>query len=482
MKKVLLINPRFTEEVSIFNIPISLLYLGSYLIEKRYEVKILDALYFSKEEFRKRLDFNLLGWQPDLVGLTVMSTQIPHAIDISLTVKEKTKIPIVWGGVHPTLFPTQTYTSHYVDYVVEGDGEEAIIDILEEVEPKLKVKNRGPIDIDSTPGPNWVLLQQTFPDVPLGHMQFLMEFGIPILTSRGCPHKCTFCINSILGTKYRRRNLDLVMEDLEYAKSLGLGRVEFVDEDFFADKKRLFSFIDKVTPIGIEWVAGCRTSYFTDKYLGNIGNLKKIKKSGCWFLGTGAESGSQRILDKVNKGSKVEDTLAMAEALGKAGIQGNFSFMIGLPGETEEDYKATLDLIGKVVKTNPNTYVLGPQIYRPYPGSSLYNECVEQGMIEPQTLEEWERSPYIHFEFASKSSYLKEYYPWIQFKGDLTSLVFYATLMGVRPRFMPVTRVMRLIGKVRCKLYFFRFPFLKWLYGTIRGSGVENILRKRRVI
>ena len=482
-KKVLLINPKFTEEVSIFNIPISLLYLGSWLTSKGYPVQILDALHFKSEDsLRSRIVTELS--KSSYIGFTVMSTQIPHALELSRLVKKySSSIPIIWGGAHPTLYPEQTLASEYIDYVVVGDGEEALEGLCKNQITNGGIIYGGTLDIDKIPGVDWNLLGELETGVSLSEMSNLTEFGLPILASKGCPHKCAFCINSVLGVKYRQRNIRLVLRDIKDALWKGITRLEFVDECLLASKKRVNQLVDEISKEGLkfDWAAGSRTDYFRNSYL-DIPFLKKLRNAGCWFIGTGAESGSQRILDRVNKGTKVEDTLNMARKMKEVGIRGNFSFMIGLPGEELEDYKATLSLISKLVRVNPDVYILGPQTYRPYPGSKLYEECKAYGMRVPQNLEEWAQSPYIHFEFSSKKHYLKEYYPWVQFKGDLPTLIFYTTLMGLRPRFKPVTKVLRLIGRIRCKLFFFKFPILKIIYGLLRNSWIEKFLRQRRII
>ncbi len=484
MKKILLINPKFTEEVSIFNIPVSLLYLGSWLTSKGYGVEIIDALHFKSEsELRSRV----MAWLSEVnyVGFTVMSTQVPHALELSKFIRKfNSRLPIIWGGIHPTLYPEQTIKSEFVDYVVVGDGEYALELICKGYVTGGGTIVGGPVSLENTPSIDWSLVERLQPGTSLEEISKLVEFGMPILTSRSCPYTCTFCINSVLNTKYRRTPIELTIRDIKETLARGISRIEFQDECLLLNKGRLIEILDGIEKENLKfsWVASSRTDFFRDARIGDIKLLKRLRDAGCWFVGAGAESGSQRILDKVNKGTWPEDTLNMAAKLGEVGIGCNFSFMIGLPGETKEDYKATLRLIGELIRVNPNSYILGPQIYRPYPGSKLYDECKEYGMKEPQSLEEWSESPYIHFEFSSKRFFNKKLYPWVQFKGDLTTLVFYATLMGVRPRFKPMTKLLRLIGGIRCRLYFFRFPILKWLYGTLRGSWVENILRRRKVI
>ena len=294
-------------------------------------------------------------------------------------------------------------------------------------------------------------------------------------------HNCSFCINSITSEKYITRNTDSIISFIEeITTKYGIKRIWFVDEDFFGNKRRAEEFIDKVIEkkLSFEWVPSVRVDYFRDNYLGGKGYLAKLRKAGCIMVGTGAESGSQCILDKVNKEVLVEDTINMAHKVHEAGLIANFSFMIGLPDETIDDYKATLKLIEQIIDIDPKFYIFGPQIYRPYPGSELFYECITKGLEEPKSLIAWANSPYIHSEFASKNYFSKKLYPWVNYNKDLTSLVFYTTLMGMKPESKLVTAILRFIGKWRCKLFWFDLPIEKKLYGWIRGSKFEKVFRK----
>lgn len=470
-KKILLINPKFTEEVPIFNIPVPLVYLGSWLKARGYEVYIQDNLHSLSTKFPP----------VDLIGLTVMSTQIPNAL--SITKRVGSYVPVIWGGVHPTLYPEQVASSPSIHYVVVGEGEYPLLDILDG-QAVGKIQRGREVSINEYPRLDWNLVRQSCGETDLRKVSHLTEFGISLLTSRGCPHRCTFCINSVLGIKYRRRSANLVIDDIRDALEQGIDRIQFEDEDFFADRGRVRGIIDgiKENNLKVKWAASARVSYFNKYYLGNIDFLKELRESGLYFIGTGAESGSERILNKVSKGISPQETLVMAECLSKAKIDANFSFMIGLPEETTEDYRKTLSLIDKIIRIDRRFYILGPQIYRPYPGSRLFEECVYRGLKIPNSLEEWSKSPYIHSEFSSNPQFIQKYYPWIDYKKDLTDIVFYATLMGLRPRNQLVTYILRLIGRIRCRLFWFRLPLLKKLYGILRGSCVERILRRFRII
>ncbi|MAG15372.1 MAG: hypothetical protein CL874_05805 [Dehalococcoidales bacterium] len=487
--KVILINPRFTEEVTLFNLPIGILHLGSWLMKNGYEVKVIDALHSKNQsEFSMKLSQELDD--AICVGLSVISTQIPSALMITGSVKAVNRnIPVIWGGAHPTLYPEQTAASELVDFVVAGEGEQPLLKILSALGSGTKigkiVQSEDSIKMDELPWISPELVGDISPDMTLKKITEKTMYGFPILTGMGCPYHCTFCMNSVIDQKYKRRSATNILDNIQaLAKNYAIERIWFVDENFFGDKRRAKEFVDGTLnrELKFKWFSGGRTTYFRDNYLGSEEFLNKVKESGCQVMGTGAESGSQRILDMVCKGTKVWDTINMAEKVSKSGMIANFSFMIGLPTETKAEYKMTLKLIDQIVKIDPRFYIFGPQIYRPYPGSVLYNECLKYGMKKPETLEEWADSPYIHFEFSKKSHFSKELYPWVLYDKDLTEIVFYATLMGKQPGNKIVTSILRAIGRWRCLNFNFRFPIEKKVYGLIRGSFIEILLRRWKFV
>lgn len=496
-KKVLLINPSLTEKTTWFNSPVSLLCLGSWLSHKGYEVRILDAL---NVKHTATLFQNIESELPGAlcVGLSVMSAQVPSALEISRFVQQyDSHIPIIWGGVHPTLYPEQTARSGFVDFVVKGEGEITLCELLEAIAkndfqpdsiPGLAFKTgnndvmltpeRGFLDMNESPATDWDLVKALKPGSSLQDISQETENGLPILSSRGCPHRCTFCINSVTKLRYRYRRTDLVLDEIEGLIALGVDRIWFVDEVFFANRRRVRELLDGIEErhLNFRWFISARADYFRYDHLSSD-DLSRLKKCGCAVVAIGAESGAQRILDMLKKDITVEDTLNAARRLSKAGIEAKFSFMIGLPNEKENDYKQTLQLIEQITKIDDSFTIMGPQIYRPYPGSQLYLECLRRGLREPGSVDEWVSSPYIHLEYSRRSYYHESLYPWVEYPGDLTNLVFYADLVGVRLRWKPMTKLVRLIGSIRCRKFYFRYPVAKKIFGLIRGGWLDRLLR-----
>ena len=154
------------------------------------------------------------------------------------------------------------------------------------------------------------------------------------------------------------------------------------------------------------------------------------------------------------------------------GIDATFSFIVGLPHETPEEIKKTVELILKVTKLNNSFRVLGPMIYRPYAGSELYNECIKLGMIEPKTLEGWINNPYIGDTIKPKNYKL---FPWIQYPmKKLMRLIFYCWMSGLKMKGLGLTKIARSIGLWRCKHMFFGFPIEMWVLNLVRKLNLEH--------
>jgi anaerobic magnesium-protoporphyrin IX monomethyl ester cyclase len=485
-RKVLLIYPRFTVPQVNLVIPMNLMYLGSYLLRHDYAVRILNGCNIeSSDELYRQIKSEINDTMA--IGLSVMTQQVPSALGISKMVRDISPgLPIIWGGVHPTLYPRQVASSGLVDFAVHGEGEITAVELLKH----LTVGNREPsgirgiayksgdspnnvvitparelLNMDELPQLEWGLLEYITPIKDIIKISELTGRGLLIQTTRGCPWHCTFCINSILKNKYRYRSLNLVMEDIRQVIELGVNRITFMDEDFFANRKRARTFADMVREKGLnfKWYANARADYFGRDYLSRE-FLAELKQIGLSTIGLGFESGSERILKKLRKEITCQDTIKTAERLDEAGIGGEFSCMMGLPDEYEDDMKATLKLIQQIIERDSQSrfIILGPQVFRPYPGSALYLECLKYGMNEPTSLEEWAVSPYL----APESNLIEvKFYPWIRVSDRrLNVLTFYGWLWGAKSRFKLLNNLVRQILKWRSRSYSFRMPFEMNIY------------------
>lgn len=488
-KKILLISPRFPERLGRLNIPMGLISVGSSLIQNGYKVRLLSLQNIKDNEAFSMVRQELSG--SIAVGLSVMSPQIPDALEISRTIRQyDPSIPIIWGGIYPTLYPEQVAQCSYIDYAVKGEGELTVIELLESIRQggnptnvngiafqsngqQITTHSREFLDVNKLPTIKWELLKDLKPNSTLKEIEQLGDY-IWLETSRGCPHHCAFCINPILKLKYRCRETSLVLDDIEELISLGLSRISFVDDAFFArGRRKLEEFTNGISNRGLKfkWYGTTRVDYFRANYIDEELAIR-LKQSGCTLVGIGAESGSQRILDMLQKEITVDDTLNAARILKRAGIHANWSFMIGLPEETADDIKKTLVLIRQLAAMSTTFRIVGPQVYRPYPGSVLFGKCIASGMRVPTTVEEWADSPYIREGGGD--------HPWIKSYPieEIRNIAFYGRLVGVRSRYQVLTKLARWVAVQRCNRFYFKYPFEKkvWNFALKHKSLKPSIL------
>jgi len=469
MTKVLLINPPFNIAKDNYDssISVGLLSIASYLDAKGVKVKILDGV--RQKDFLEI--FKKEATESDLICFSVMTMQIPKALELSeLAKKSNPNCKIVWGGAHPTFFPEQTVKHDLIDAIVIGDGEYVIFDLFNEpdwqkvngiaykkdgeviINPKQK-----PLEPENMPLFNWELEPRSI----LENLSL-----IPTLTSRGCPHRCTFCINAILKNNWRPRTVEQVLTDLQIIKNKPYFKnkpLRFWDENFFVDIKRAKAIVNGIIERGLErpWETTVRANYISATMVDDD-FMAKMKKSGCYLLSFGAESGSQIVLDKIKKDITPEQIIYAAKQCLKYDIIPQFSFMVGLPGELKSDMKLTLNLIDKLIKLSDKVQILGPQAFRPYPGSELYLECVASGWKEPESLEAWSHL------VENQLNYLQvKNFNWVEHKDYVESMEAYVrfgahSIKSAMGSSVKAQRLIKLafvlICQLRWKLKFFVFP------------------------
>ena len=435
-------------------IRMGLLSIGSVLYQQGYRVKILDGILSKKD---LAFELNQINPQETLfVGISSMTAQLPSAVKAATIIREKyPSLPIVWGGVHATLFPEETCSDSLVDVVVIGEGEYACLELTEALLGQKEINsikgivyknsegktvftgNRNHHDLDTLPFPNYELFhlddyvyraiidRENIKSRKPGRM-------LSIHSGMGCPYTCTFCINTTVyregkyytKSPYRGKSANRLLDEIEVLiEKYKVDFIDFVDENFFVDKNRFFKFLDGIEErkFKFSWFVSVRANYFNSNYLTND-VIARVSKLGCVMMGIGAESGSQRILDFLKKGITVEQIENAARILNKHRIVSEFSFMIGLPYETSDDTLKTISFVKKLRRIGPYVSTQSPQLYRPIPGGELYNECVKLGFVAPKNIREWTS------EKLQASGYLDlDKLPWIQKDNKTILIIRYVT-------------------------------------------------------
>lgn len=331
------------------------------------------------------------------IGLSVMTgAQINSAIRISEKYHEN--ITIVWGGVHPTICPKSVLDKNYVDYIIRGDGERAFYEFLVFLE-KTKRKNEDKeIEWENNKVHFLDDLNESvidFDNELVASQYFVKRDGFekafPLETSRGCPHKCAFCHNSIIGHPYRTVATKWVIENIvQLYERYNIDGIVFQEDNFFLDVKRVANILSKLRDYRLGWKANSRLSYFK-KLVNDSEIMKLIIDSHCHVLQFGIESGSERILKLINKGISVEDIIQVNRHLADYDIAIRYNFIVGFPTESKSEIQETIRLIEKLSNDNPNMESPFVNIYTPYPGTTLYELAKKEGFHEPSDLEGWAR-------------------------------------------------------------------------------------------
>lgn len=498
MEKIVLINPNFESPFIYKNndirdspgIPRGILCIGTYLKQNGYDIKIIDrrlsenTLEYIKQEAKDAL------W----IGISVMTSQIRDALMISDELKKNLQVPIVWGGIHPTLFPEQTCKDNSVDFVIFEEGEETSLELANEFKNKEKdfskigglvykkdgnvIKNNGRdyLNLDKMPNLDFDLI-----DIERYIWRTLPGTGkkqrrLPVISSRGCPHRCGFCFHVLCNdTKYRTKSVDRTIEEIkELIRRYNIDSLLFAEDNFFVQRKRVIEICNRIIEEGIRisWRAECRADYFRQGFVDDE-LLKLISDAGCKNFTVGAESGSQRILDIMTKDITVQNIINCAQQCNKYGISPSFSFITGLPGEEKKDVRLTINLIKKLRKMCPNCGVaIG--IFRPYPGGHLYKTSFETAKLEnPKTLRDWIDKGYV--KLMSLSSDI----PWNKNSRYMQNAVFYCRMFFFCTKESLLRYIERnpilglgfsvfvLTGTARVYLNFFSLPIEKHLFNYI---------------
>ena len=483
----ILINPRSIYYSKGHNSPpylcAGLLSIASLLESKGCRTFILDMV---AEEDPLAVLEDYLGKAPGkvlVVGLTVMTSQIKHAIELSAHIKNRhPEIRIIWGGIHPSLFPEDILRESLADFVCAGEGEYTLYELLSALKTGADLKTikglyfrkggeivstgpRRPNDLETLPFFNFDLINYSryrTRIVPTERGPEEVRFGV-VISSVGCPYRCTFCVNTnkqLHFGGYRSKSAGRIVDELEFlANKYGINYFDFLDENFFVDKRRVGEFLRELKSRGLKfkWYTNMRADAF-DRQIVDEQTLKELNREGLHWLGIGAESGSQRILDKLKKDISVEQIYRSAELVTGAGIRISYSFIMGLPGETRRETEATLQMVRDLKTCDKKISIIGPQIFRPYPGGELYEECVNQlGYVPPRTTAEWGRASDLLTGFDNI-----EKLTWIPDREFIKKAVFYTEIINMDLETLDCGPARRLIFSVLKRLAALRIRYRFW--------------------
>ncbi len=382
MKNILIVNTRSDEKKLE-----GFVMWGAWAVASYFKKAIKDSeVIFLDENNEDNFDnkFEEALKDRDTVGFSLTSMQIKYSLPRMRYIRTNyPNIKILVGGIHPALFPNQDYGG-LVDEAVTYDLPKT--DFLYELLPDkvLKTfKKRG-----------------------------------QVVTGFNCSYKCAFCVNSVRNCRYEPVEIDKIFKNIDYmVKEFKPKKIYFRDEDFFQDIKKARIIVNYIIEKGYKfnWDAASRVSHFMP---GRIDDnfLKLMLESGCKEIRFGIESGSQRILNYLKKGQTVEQIKYAIKQCVKYDIHASCSMIIGLPKENEADREETYKLISELSSLGPKVEILGPQVYRPYPGGLLYEEIKKYGFNFPKRFADWEN--YYDENPVGEVFNTKINYPWLTKKEN----------------------------------------------------------------
>jgi radical SAM superfamily enzyme YgiQ (UPF0313 family) len=355
-------------------------------------VEILDINAHQKQPdaLADFLKYNKYDW----IGITATTNLMPAAR--KLVQAARSQLPsarIVMGGVHPTILPEEILAWPEVDYVLRGEGEFSIGELVSGKDlgsiKGLSFKQDGQIihnaprdlipDLDQIPFPAWRLLPIKNYVPALGGYKKLP--AVSLITSRGCSGSCTYC-NNFFGQRVRKRSAENVIAELKMlVTDYGIREIYFYDDSFTEFPSKVIDLCKKMVAekLGLSWSCFARVNIVNEDL------LRAMKEAGCHHISYGIESGSPDLLDCIDKKvslEKIEQTIALTK---KVGIDLLLGFMLGLPGETRETMEQSVRF---GLKLDPDMIIF--DIATPFPGTKLYEWADQHGYLKTKKWDEYD--------------------------------------------------------------------------------------------
>lgn len=421
------------------NMSLPLMALSAYLKAHGYQCRVIfDST--TQEELKELLSECLA------LGISMYTgSSIVSSINMAARVKLLSpSLPVVCGGYHPSFEAAQVLDCPFFDYVVRGEGEETLLELVKMIasggvaEPSRVRGLSYRLDgggVAHNPE-RMALPVQEYPPMDYGLYKGMRFNDVPYISSRGCPARCRFCCSQKYGEMRGRRYDSLSPERVcrevkQVVADFNPKRILFWDDTFLLNQDRIMKFVSEWQRLGltVPWIAQGRCDTFS-----RIGDqcLPALKSCNAQRLYFGVETGSPRMLQHIRKDIKVEQVLATAECLARHKMEGQFMFINGFPTETLEDVEQSLELRRKIKSMWDGLSVVF-FVYNPLPGTEMYDECVEKwGWPKRKKLEDWTegyefhtfRPPWLPYKHRNRitaiswasvfeNQYLLDSYPWL---------------------------------------------------------------------
>lgn len=462
-QKIILYNPKAV----FYTMPLALLAIASNLDPKKYDVQIIDGR-IENEPSKRVLS---LADGALCLGITALTgNPIRDALLISRAVKAcRPDLPIVWGGWHPSLFPTQILADEPgIDITVQGQGEVTFREIVERLSEGKSLQNvlgisfreKGEViqnpprpltDVNVLPEVNYEIAEVE------KYFQLKNRRQFDYITSTGCFFRCAFCADPfVYNRKWTALSPERIGAEIEqHHRRYQFSDLDFQDETFFTHRKRVVAIAEEFLQRGINitWAGTMRADQGSRM---DDAELALCARSGLRRVLIGVESGSQEMMDWMRKDIKLEQVFECAEKCLRYNIAAIFPFIVGFPGESDASVSATLDMAKRLRSMHPEFDT--PIFYfKPYPGSQITRDVVKNGYQLPKTIAEW-----ADFDYIGSSG------PWVSSEKFrlIERFKFYNRIAGGKNHWYE--RPLRRLAKWRCDHGFFHLPLEKTLVEKLK--------------
>lgn len=374
--------------------PLGMLYIAAALLKAGHEVRFFNGAFLTQEEIMRRVG----EFDPRFAGIYSTTFGWNKAVQTAEALKRlNPEIFTCAGGPYPIAMQEQClHDCAHFDAVGTGEGELTVPDMIERLEsggsldgvPGVAFRRGAGIvknpprplieDLDSLPFPARELLGEADRYLPPPGTYRRKPVTV-MLTARGCNRKCLFCFQidrrrraGVRGIRFR--SIENVLAEIEHCLALGYREIKFLDDTLAADYDRALRLAKEIKARGLDftWFASVCVNQVDEPL------LQAFKEAGCWAILLGAESGAQKNLNALRKGSTIDHTREAVRAAKAAGLRVSMSFLFGIPGETYEDGLKTIEFAIALDPDLANFHAVAP-----FPGTDLYENHAKYGTISP---------------------------------------------------------------------------------------------------
>ncbi len=386
--------------------PLGLLSLAAYLERDGHDVVVQDALGPAAPPSLAGNVDRILAEEPDLVGFSATTSSFLDAVEISRRIKDRRPdvVAVVGGVFASSLGAPLLERFDAIDVLAMGEGEETLRELAagrpRESINGLAFRSDGRVvttpprsrieDLDSLPFPAYRLLEGFPRSYHLPLFNSPAAPGATMVSSRGCPYRCSFCDRSVFGRTYRFQSAEHVYEHMAHlARDFGVRHLNIYDDLFTLDRERILKLCDRLIrkPLGQTFNCAVRVGHVDDEI------LPLLKRAGAWMVSLGIETGDPELLRRHKPGVRLDQVRTTVDRLHRTGLKAKGLFIAGLPGETPETFERTLEFILSLDLDDMNL-----ARFTPFHGTPLWDRIREEGSFE----EDWRQMNCNNFVFVPR--------------------------------------------------------------------------------